>query len=94
MIVAAAVAAPEFGLSAPVAALLAAAYWYALEALLAARRRLAARLAEPARLARPRPAVARLWGEGWKRDNFVWRGNAMSVDEANLQEASGPPPGR
>ncbi len=92
MIAAAAVAAPEFGIRAPVAALLAAAYWYALEALLA----LAA--GWPLGWASLPAMVARdfllpvLWGEGWKRDNFVWRGNAMSVDEANLQEASGPPP--
>ena len=34
-----------------------------------------------------------LWSAGWTGDNFVWRGNAMSVDETALEEAaSGPPP--
>jgi len=34
-----------------------------------------------------------LWSEGWRSANFVWRGNAMSVDETALEEAaSGPPP--
>jgi ceramide glucosyltransferase len=93
MIAAAAVAAPEFGLSAPIGALLAAAYWYALEALLAfvAGWPLGWRTL-PAFVARDL-LLPVLWGEGWRGDNFVWRGNAMSVDEANLQQASsGPPP--
>ena len=34
-----------------------------------------------------------LWSKAWAGDSFVWRGNAMSIDEAELREAaSGPPP--
>jgi ceramide glucosyltransferase len=93
MIVAAAFAAPEFGLSPWTSALLAAVYWYALEGLLAlaAGWPLSWRSA-PAWIARD-CLLPLLWGEGWRGDNFVWRGNTMSVDETDLREApSGPPP--
>ncbi len=90
---AAAIAAPAFDLSPWVGAALAALYWYAIEALLAF-------LAGwPLSWRSPLAWMARdillpvLWGEGWRGDHFVWRGNAMSVDESALQEAaSGPPP--
>jgi ceramide glucosyltransferase len=92
-IVAAAFASPEFGISAWSSAALAALFWYALEALLAS-------LAGWPLSWRSLPAwmirdllLPVLWSEGWRRDSFVWRGNAMSVDEAELSEAaSGPPP--
>ncbi|HZZ61373.1 MAG TPA: ceramide glucosyltransferase [Roseiarcus sp.] len=92
-IVAAAFAAPEFGISAWSSVALAALFWYALEALLASAagwplswRSLPAWMIRDLLL----PV---LWGEGWTGDSFVWRGNAMSVDEAELSEAaSGPPP--
>ena len=93
MIVAAAFAAPEFGLSPWAGAALAAALWYAIEALLAsvAGWPLSWR-SLPAWMARDL-LLPLLWGEGWRGDNFVWRGNAMTVDEQALREApSGPPP--
>ncbi|HXZ14413.1 MAG TPA: ceramide glucosyltransferase [Roseiarcus sp.] len=94
MIVAAAFAAPEVGVSPIASAALAALYWYAIEALLAL-------VAGWPLSMRSLPAFAArdlllplLWAEGWRADSFVWRGNAMNVDEAELQEApSGPPPG-
>ena len=93
MIVAAAFAAPEFGLAPWASAGLAAAFWYAIEALLAYV------AGWPLSWRSPLAFMARdlllpvLWAEGWTGDNFVWRGNAMSVDEAALQEApSGRPP--
>jgi ceramide glucosyltransferase len=92
-IVAAAFAAPEFGVSPWTSAALAAVFWYAIEALLA----LAA--GWPLSWRSPLAWMVRdlllpvLWAEGWIGDNFVWRGNAMSVDETPLQEiSSGPPP--
>ena len=33
-----------------------------------------------------------LWGQAWTGDDFVWRGNAMSVDETMLGEAASGPP--
>ncbi|RBP16132.1 ceramide glucosyltransferase [Roseiarcus fermentans] len=93
LIVAAAFAAPEFGSSPWVSAFLAAVFWYALEALLA----FVAGwplgwLSPPAWIARDL-LLPLLWAEGWRGDSFVWRGNAMSVDERALREApEGSPP--
>ena len=93
MIGAAAFAAPEFGASAWASVALAALFWYALEALLAS-------VAGWPLSWRSLPAwIVRdlllpiLWSEAWASDRFVWHGNSMSVDEADLSEAaSGPPP--
>jgi ceramide glucosyltransferase len=93
MIGAAAFAAPEFGLSPWASAAFAALFWYALEALLA----LVAGWplnwqSVPAWIVRDLLLPA-LWSEAWSGDNFVWRGNAMTVDENALGEAtSGRPP--
>jgi ceramide glucosyltransferase len=92
-IVAAAFAAPEIGISAWATVALAALFWYALEALLAS-------VAGWPLSWRSLPAwiirdllLPVLWSEAWAGDSFVWRGNAMSVEEAELGEAaSGPPP--
>jgi ceramide glucosyltransferase len=77
-------AAPEFGLPAPVAVLLAALIWYGAEAALAliagwplAWRSLPAWLIRDLLL----PIV---WIQGWNKERFVWRGNVMSVDEEAL----------
>jgi ceramide glucosyltransferase len=90
---AAAFAAPEFGLGAMSAVALAAVFWYAAEAILA----LAA--GWPLTWSSPLGWIVRdlllplLWARGWTSGGFVWRGNAMSVDETVLGEAaSGPPP--
>ena len=90
---AAAFAAPAFGSSPWTSVALASLFWYALEALLAAAagwplswRSLPAWILRDLLL----PV---LWSEAWASDSFVWRGNAMSVDESELREvASGPPP--
>lgn len=92
-IVAAAFAAPEFGIDIWASAALAAVFWYALEALLAC-------VAGWPLSWRSLPAwiirdllLPVLWSEAWASDSFVWRGNAMTVDETDLREAaSGPPP--
>ena len=92
-IAAAAFAAPEFGISAWTSVALAALFWYALEALLA----LVAGWpvgwrSLPAWIIRDL-LLPLLWSVAWAGDSFVWRGNAMSVEEADFREAaSGPPP--
>jgi ceramide glucosyltransferase len=91
--VAAAFAAPEFGTNAWTSAAVAALFWYALEALLAA-------VAGWPLSWRSLPAwifrdvlLPVLWSEAWAGDSFVWRGNVISVDESELSEVtSGPPP--
>jgi len=93
MIGAAAFAAPQFGLSPWSCAALAAAFWYAAEAFLAVV------AGWPLTWRSPLAWMARdlmlpfLWSQALVSDNFVWRGNAMSVDETVLEEAtSGQPP--
>jgi ceramide glucosyltransferase len=93
MIVAAALAAPDFGLSPWVSAALAAVYWYAIEALLSLVAGWPLSWRSPLSWMGRDLLLPILWAEGWTGGNFVWRGNAMSVDEAELREApSGPPP--
>lgn len=90
-LLAAAVAAPEVALSPTVGFALAAAIWYGSEAALAA--------ASGWPLSRWSPLawVARdlllpwLWMQGWVGDRFEWRGNAMTVADADLvADAAGP----
>jgi ceramide glucosyltransferase len=88
---AAAVAAPDFGLSVPASVAVLAAIWYAAEAALA----FAA--GWPVSWLSPLAWVARdlllpvLWAQGWTGGNVVWRGNAMSVDETVFGEAGSEP---
>lgn len=92
-IVAAAFAAPGLGMNAWASAALAALFWYGLEAVLAwmAGWPLSWR-SLPAWMLRDL-LIPVLWSEAWTGHSFVWRGNAMSVEEAELREApSGPPP--
>ena len=80
-LIAAMVGAPEFGLD-PVIALAAAGLaWYGSEAALAwaAGWRLGV-WSVPAWMARDL-ALPWLWMQAWTSDDFVWRGNAMSVAE-------------
>ena len=92
MIGAAAFAAPEFGLSVASSVALAAAFWYAAEAVLA--------FAAGWRLSWRSPfawivrdfLLPFLWALAWTGDQFVWRGNAMTVDETVLGEATSGPP--
>ena len=90
---AAAFAAPQFGLGAFSCVALATAFWYAAEAILALT------AGWPLSVSSPLAWIVRdlilplLWVRGWTSGGFVWRGNAMTVDETVLGEAaSGPPP--
>jgi len=90
-LVAAAIAAPELGLDAPLALILAALIWYGVEAALA----LVAGwplgwASAPSWIARDL-ALPLLWIQGWSRQQFVWRGNVMSVDDDALA-TDGPGP--
>ena len=88
---AAAIAASEIGLDAPLAVLLAALIWYGAETALAL-------LAGwplgwwslPGWVARDL-LLPWLWLQGWSREQFVWRGNVMSVDD-DVPAADGPGP--
>jgi ceramide glucosyltransferase len=90
-IAAAAIAGPEWGVDAPLAAILAVLVWYGAEAALA----LAA--GWPLKWSSALAWIARdlllpwLWIQGWNRDQFVWRGNVMSVDDDALA-TDGPGP--
>ena len=92
-LIASAIAAPELGLDAPVAVVLAAFVWYGAETSLA----LVAGwplswLSPPAWIARDL-ALPWLWVQGWNRNRFVWRGNVMSVeDDALATDGPGPFP--
>ena len=85
-------AAPQFGLNAWASVALAALWWYSAEAFLAFV------AGWPLSWRSPLGWIARdfllpmLWAKGWTGDKFVWRGNAMNVEEPVLGEAgSGPP---
>jgi len=86
-IIAAAVAGAAFGFGPWTNAALAAVFWYALEAFLALIS------GWPLTWRSPLAWIVRdlmlpfVWIRGWSRENFVWRGNAMNVDEPVLREA-------
>ena len=88
-IIAAYFGATEFGLDPLAAVGLVALAWYGSEAALArtAGWRLSWR-SVPAWIARDL-ALPWLWGQAWASDNFVWRGNAMSVAEDDAGVAAG-----
>ena len=81
--------APEFGFDPLAAVALAATAWYGSEAALAwaAGWRLSL-WSVPAWIARDF-ALPWLWAQAWASDNFVWRGNAMSVAEDETGAAAG-----
>ena len=86
-LVAAAIAAPEFGASWGTSLIAAAVFWYGVEA---ARARIAG---WPLNWRSPAAWFARdmllpwLWIQGWAGDRFEWRGNAMTVAEEELVDA-------
>jgi ceramide glucosyltransferase len=89
VIIAAFFGAAEFGLSPLVAAALAALAWYGSEAALAQAARWRLSLwSVPAWIARDL-LLPWLWAQAWAGDNFVWRGNAMSVAEDESGLAAG-----
>jgi ceramide glucosyltransferase len=81
--------APEFGLDPLAAVALTALAWYGSEAALAraAGWRLGA-LSVPAWIVRDL-VLPFLWAQAWASNNFVWRGNAMSVAEDESGVAAG-----
>ena len=87
IIIAAAVAGEDYGFGAWTNAALAVLFWYALEA------GLAWLAGWPLSWRSPFAWMVRdlmlpfVWIQGWSREHFVWRGNAMKVDEAVLREA-------
>jgi ceramide glucosyltransferase len=88
----AALAAPEFGLSVWASVALAAVFWYAAEAFLTLMAGWPLSWQSlPAWIVRDL-LLPLLWAQGWTGHNFVWRGNAMSVEEDALGEAASSPP--
>lgn len=85
MIGAAAVAGPAFGLGAIASAFLAAAFWYGAEALLARAARWPLSWRSPFAWAIRDILLPFIWLWSWTRGSFVWRGNAMSVDEPEFE---------
>ena len=92
MIGAAAFAAPEFGLSVWSSVGLAAVFWYAAEAFLAAIAGWPLSWRSPLAWAVRDAMLPVLWCSAWTGHAVVWRGNAMSVDETVLGEAASGPP--
>jgi ceramide glucosyltransferase len=82
---AAAIAAPEFGLSPLAAAALAAAIWYGTEAWLAAISGWPLGRWSPLAWAARDVALPWLWLQGWLGDQFEWRGNTISVGDEEPQ---------
>lgn len=90
-LIAAAVAAPELNLSAPTAVLIAALAWYGVEAALAWAAGWPLVWSSAAAWIARDAIMPWLWIQGWNREQFVWRGNVMSVDDDALA-ADGPGP--
>jgi len=86
-LLAACLGAAEFGVSPVAAAMIAAGVWYGAEAALAFASGWPLGWASlPAWIARD-IMLPWLWLQGWISDDFVWRGNAMSVSEDRVDPA-------
>jgi ceramide glucosyltransferase len=90
-IIAAAVAAPEFGINPIVGAVLAAAFCYGAEAILAAVAGWPLSWRSPAALLVRDVILPFLWAGGWSGRNVTWRGNDMDVDEGVFLQAESEP---
>jgi ceramide glucosyltransferase len=91
--VAAAVAAPDFGIDPLVGFVLAAAFCYGAEAFLAFAAGWPLSWRSPAAWLVRDALLPFLWARGWSGRNVVWRGNAMDVDDGVfLQPESEPRP--
>jgi ceramide glucosyltransferase len=88
VIAAAGIAASAFGLSPWMAVALAAFVWYGAEAALALAAGWSLGWASPIAWIARDLMLPWLWLRGWSGNRFEWRGNAMSIDEAPLSEAS------
>jgi len=75
------IAAPAWALDSPTAATLAALGWYAPEAALALVAGWRLSLWSPLAWIARDLTLPWLWAQAWASDDFVWRGNAMSVSE-------------
>jgi ceramide glucosyltransferase len=91
MIGAAGFAAPEFGLSVWSSVGLAAVFWYAAEAFLAAIAGWPLSWRSPLAWTVRDAMLPVLWFAAWTGHAVVSRGNAMSVDETVLRGSLGPP---
>ncbi len=81
----------DYGFGPWINLVLAAVFWYALEAFLALISGWPINWRSPLAWMVRDAMLPFVWIRGWSRENFVWRGNAMSVDEPVLREAgSGP----
>ena len=89
--VAAAVAAPEFGMNVAVSIALAAAFWYGAEAILAFAAGWPLSWRSPLTWMIRDFLLPVLWVLAWRGDAVVWRGNALSVDERVFGEADSEP---
>jgi ceramide glucosyltransferase len=89
--IAAAVAAPEFGIDPIVGAVLAAAFCYSAEAILALVAGWPLSWRSPAAWLARDVLLPFLWARGWSGRNVMWRGNAMDVDEGVFLQAESEP---
>jgi ceramide glucosyltransferase len=89
--VAAAVAAPDFGIDPLVGFVLAAAFCYGAEAFLAFAAGWPLSWRSPAAWLVRDALLPFLWARGWSGRNVVWRGNAMDVDDGVFLQAESEP---
>jgi ceramide glucosyltransferase len=89
--VAAAIAAPDFGLDPIVGAALMAVFWYGAEAILAFAAGWPLSWRSPAAWLARDVLLPFLWARGWSGRNVVWRGNAMDVDDGVFLQAESEP---
>ena len=89
--VAAAVAAPDFGMDPVVGVALAVAFCYGAEAILAFAAGWPLSWRSPAAWLVRDVLLPFLWACGWSGRNVVWRGNAMDVDDGVFLQAESEP---
>ena len=89
--IAAAVAAPNFGVDPIVAVALMAVFWYGAEAILAFAAGWPLSWRSPAAWLARDLMLPFLWARGWSGRNVVWRGNAMDVDDGVFLQAESEP---
>jgi ceramide glucosyltransferase len=90
-LVAAAVAAPEFGMNPAIGCVLAAAFCYGAEAILAFAAGWPLSWRSPAAWLVRDLLLPFLWTRGWSGRNVTWRGNAMDVDDGVFLQAESEP---
>ena len=86
-LVAAAIAAPEFGVAGTTSFIAAAVLWYGVEAALATIAGWPLNWRSPLAFFARDLMLPWLWVQGWAGDRFEWRGNAMTVAEEELVDA-------